>query len=47
MDIKDLSEQQILELLSKGEKIPYYQNLSINPESRYQEYIKRMSQRKK
>lgn len=34
MDIKDLSEEQILELLSKGEKIPYYQNLSLNPESR-------------
>ena len=28
MDIKDLSEQQILELLSKGEKIPYYPDIS-------------------
>lgn len=28
MDIKQLSEQQILELLSKGEKIPYYPDIS-------------------
>lgn len=30
MDIRQLSEQQIMEMLKKGEKIPYYPNLS-NP----------------
>ena len=34
MDIKDLSEQQILELLKRDEKIPYYQNLENNRISR-------------
>lgn len=34
MDIKQLSEEQILDLLAREEKIPYYTDLSINPLSR-------------
>jgi hypothetical protein len=34
VDIKDLSEQQIMEMLKRGETIPYYQDLASNPFSK-------------